>query len=68
MSVKKEVCRLATETIDTKVTETRGILGMKQIKLLSKLQVSGVEISVPALSLLQSQQRPVTDIELNALS
>jgi hypothetical protein len=32
------------------------------------LQVSGVEISHPALSLLKGQKRPVSDIELKALS
>ena len=33
-----------------------------------QLQVRGVDISVPALSLLEGQKRPVTDIELNALA
>ena len=37
---------------------------MKQIELLAKLQVSGVDISVPSLSLLEGQKRLVTDIEL----
>ena len=42
--------------------------GMKQIDLLAKLQVSGVDISVPSLSLLEGQKRLVTDIELKALA
>jgi transcriptional regulator with XRE-family HTH domain len=42
--------------------------GMKQIELLAKLQVSGVDISVPSLSLLEGQKRLVTDIELKALA
>ncbi len=41
---------------------------MKQVELLAKLQTSGVDMSVPALSLLEGQKRPVTDIELNALA
>ena len=38
------------------------------MELLAKLQTRGVEISVPALSLLEGQKRPVSDIELNALA
>ena len=41
---------------------------MKQVELLAKLQVAGIDISVPALSLLEGQKRPVSDIELNALA
>ena len=41
---------------------------MKQVELLAKLQTSGVDMSVPALSLLEGKKRPVTDIELNALA
>ena len=40
---------------------------MKQVELLAKLQLAGIDISVPALSLLEGQKRPVSDIELNAL-
>lgn len=42
--------------------------GMKQVELLARLQTRGIEISIPALSLLERQKRPVTDIELAALS
>ncbi len=42
--------------------------GMKQNELLAKLQVAGIEMSVPALSLLEGQKRPVSDKELNALA
>lgn len=35
---------------------------------LDKLQLAGIDISVPALSLLEGQKRPVSDIELNALA
>ena len=54
--------------IGKRVTEARMALGMKQVELLAKLQTQGVDISVPALSLLEGQKRPVTDIELNAIA
>ncbi|MFR1991042.1 MAG: hypothetical protein ACLS3C_13675 [Oscillospiraceae bacterium] len=41
---------------------------MKQIELLAQLQLSGVDLSVPALSLLEGQKRPVTDKGLCALA
>ena len=41
---------------------------MKQTELLAQLQLAGVDLSVPALSLLEGQKRPVSDIELNALA
>ena len=42
--------------------------GLKQVELLARLQTRGIDISIPALSLLEGQKRPVTDIELAALS
>ena len=54
--------------IGSRVTELRNARGMKQIELLAQLQVRGVDISVPALSLLEGQKRPVSDIELAALA
>ena len=54
--------------IGARVTEARLRLGMKQVDLLAKLQIAGIAISVPALSLLEGQKRPVSDIELNALA
>ena len=54
--------------IGARVTQARLALGMKQVELLAKLQLSGVDMSVPALSLLEGQKRPVSDIELNALA
>lgn len=54
--------------IGARVTEARKKQGMKQIELLTKLQLAGIEISTPALSLLEGQKRPVSDIELNALA
>lgn len=42
--------------------------GMKQVELLAQLQTRGIDISIPALSLLEGQKSPVTDIELAALS
>lgn len=54
--------------IGARVTQARLRQKMKQVELLAKLQVAGVEISVPALSLLEGQKRPVSDKELIALS
>ena len=54
--------------IGARVTEARKRLGMKQIELLAKLQLEGIEMSTPALSLLEGQKRPASDIELKALS
>ena len=51
-----------------RVTAARKAQGMKQVELLAKLQLAGVDMSVPALSLLEGQKRPVSDIELNALA
>ena len=42
--------------------------GMKQVELLAQLQLRGVDLSIPALSLLEGQRRPVSDIELYALA
>ena len=41
---------------------------MKQTELLAQLQLAGVDMSIPALSLLEGQKRPVSDIELTALA
>lgn len=54
--------------VGARVTEARLALGMKQHELLAKLQLAGVDMSTPALSLLEGQKRPVSDIELNALA
>lgn len=54
--------------IGQRVTDARKNLGMKQVDLLAQLQLKGIDMSVPALSLLEGQKRPVSDIELNALA
>lgn len=54
--------------VGARVTEARVRIGMKQVDLLAKLQVSGIDISTPALSLLEGQKRPVSDFELCALA
>ena len=54
--------------IGARVTKARLSQGMLQKDLLAKLQVAGIEISLPALSLLEGQKRPVSDFELKALS
>ncbi len=53
--------------IGKRVTQTRKAMGMKQVELLAQLQLAGVDMSIPALSLLEGQKRPASDIELNAL-
>ena len=54
--------------VDSRVTEARSAAGMLQKDLLARFQVAGVEISLPALSLLEGQERPVSDIEFKALA
>ena len=54
--------------IGARVTEARRNQDMKQNELLAKLQLAGIEISSPALSLLEGQKRPVFDFELTALA
>ena len=54
--------------IGHRVTEARLQIEMKQTELLAKLQLKGIEISIPALSLLEGQKRPVSDFEISALS
>lgn len=54
--------------IGARVTQARKARGMKQIELLTKLQLAGIEMSTPALSLLEGQKRPVSDFELNAIA
>ena len=54
--------------VGARVTEARVRRGMKLKDLLAKLQTEGVDISDPALSLLEGQKRPVSDFELEALA
>ena len=54
--------------VGARVTEARLSQGMKQNELLARLQTAGIDMSTPALSLLEGQKRPVSDIELNALA
>lgn len=54
--------------IGSRVTQARNAKDMRQVDLLAKLQLAGIEMSTPALSLLEGQKRPVSDIELNALA
>ena len=39
--------------VGARVTQARLQLGMKQVELLAQLQLAGIEMSVPALSLLE---------------
>lgn len=54
--------------VGARVTEARRRIGMKQVDLLARLQTVGMDISIPALSLLEGQKRPVSDFELCALA
>lgn len=54
--------------VGARVAQARQKNGMKQVELLAKLQVSGIDISTPSLSLLEGQKRPVSDFELCALA
>lgn len=45
--------------VGARVTEARLAQGMKQNELLARLQTVGVDLSTPALSLLEGQKRPV---------
>ena len=38
--------------VGARVTEARQMRGMKQVELLARLQTRGIDISIPALSLL----------------
>ena len=76
LTIAREGCKVKTRKlplgnrnmIGARVTEARERLGMKQTELLSKLQVANIDISIPALSLLEGQKRPVSDFEINALA
>ena len=54
--------------VGARVTQIRKQKGILQKDLLAKLQVAGIDISLPGLSLLEGQKRPVFDTELKALS
>ena len=54
--------------VGRRVTQARRSAGMLQKDLLAQLQIRGISISSPALSLLEGQKRPVSDLELNALA
>ncbi len=54
--------------VGRRVTQAQLERGMKQVELLTQLQLAGIDISTPALSLLEGQKRPVSDVELNALA
>lgn len=67
--VKLRTLKLGNKNIiGARVTEARKQKDIKQKDLLAQLQLRGIEISTPALSLLEGQKRPVSDIELKALS
>lgn len=54
--------------VGARVTEARMRQAMTMKELMARMQTAGVDISYPALSLLEGQKRPVNDYELNALA
>lgn len=54
--------------VGVKITERRNQLKMKQIDLLTQLQIRGIELTASGLSKLEGQVRGCSDIELVALS
>lgn len=57
----KNICGANVERI-------RKSLGMKQITLISRMQLLGVDINPSSLSKLEGQTRIATDIELKAIA
>ena len=57
----KNICGANIERI-------RKALGMKQVTLVSKMQLMGVDINPSSLSKLEGQTRSVTDIELKTIA
>ena len=69
VGLKTRKLELGTKNlVGARVTQARLARGMKQVDLLAQLQLSGIDMSIPALSLLEGQKRPVSDKELCALA
>ena len=69
VGLKTRKLELGTRNIiGARVTQARMERGMKQVELLAQLQLAGVDMSIPTLSLLEGQKRPVSDKELCALA
>ena len=51
-----------------KIEQIRKQHGMKQITLVAKMQLMGVDINPSSLSKLEGQTRAATDIELHAIA
>ena len=67
MRIRKQ--ELGTSNIvGAKVTERREQLGMKQIELLTQLQIKGIELTASGLSKLEGQIRTCNDYEVVALA
>lgn len=54
--------------VGEKISQRRNELQMKQIDLLTQLQIRGIELTASGLSKLEGQVRGCSDIELVALS
>ena len=69
VGLKTRKLELGTKNlVGARVTQARLARGMKQVELLAQLQLSGIDMSIPALSLLEGQKRPVSDKELCVLA
>ena len=58
---KKNIC-------GARIESKRKELGLKQIDLLTKLQIKGVELTASGLSKLEGQLRSINDYELVAIA
>jgi transcriptional regulator with XRE-family HTH domain len=54
--------------VGARIEAKRKELGIKQIDLLTQLQIKGVDLNASGLSKMEGQLRYVTDFELKALS
>ena len=54
--------------VGARIEAKRKELGIKQIDLLTQLQIKGVELTASGLSKLEGQLRGVTDYELKAIA
>ena len=67
--MRKRTLPLGTRNlIGARVTEARLKQNITLKELMARMQTAGVDISYPALSLLEGQKRPVSDVELNCLA
>jgi transcriptional regulator with XRE-family HTH domain len=54
--------------VGTRVRKARRESNITQMELAARLQVLGIKIDRPAISKLESGNRPITDIEIDAIA